>query len=70
MRILPAAAAVALLAGTILTGVPAQAHDDGDRIAQQRELLSSDQKIPLISSNNVSLASSNPSLGGHLRAAS
>ena len=64
MRILPAAAAVALLAGTILTGTPAQAHNDGDRIAKQRELLSSDQNIPLISSNNVSLASSNPSSAG------
>ena len=61
MRILPAAAAVALLAGTILTGTPAQAHNDGDRIAKQRELLNSDQNIPLTSSNNVSLASSNPS---------
>src|SRR5688572_10566921 len=64
MRILPVAATVALLAGTILTGAPAQAHDDGDRIAQQRELLSSDQNIPLISSDNVSLASSNPSSAG------
>ena len=64
MRILPAAAAVALLAGTILTGTPAQAHNDGDRIAKQRELLNSDQNIPLISSNNVSLASSNPSSAG------
>ena len=64
MRILPAAAAVALLASTILTGTPAQAHNDGDRIAKQRELLNSDQNIPLISSNNVSLASSNPSSAG------
>ena len=64
MRILSVAATVALLAGTILTGAPAQAHGDGDRIAKQRELLSSDQKIPLISSNNVSLASSNPSSAG------
>ena len=57
-------AAVALLAGTILTGAPAQAHNDGDRIAKQRALLSSDQNIPLISSSNVSLASSNPSSAG------
>ncbi len=64
MRLLPAAASVALLAGSILTAVPAQAHDDQERIAQQRELLSSEQNIPLISSNNVSLASSNPSSAG------
>jgi hypothetical protein len=64
MRLFPVAASAALLAGTLLTGGPALAHGDGDRIAQQRELLSSDQNIALISSGNVSLASSNPSSAG------
>ncbi len=64
MRLLPLATTAALLAGTLLTGAPAHAHDDQNRIAAQRELLSSQQQIPLISSNNVSLASSNPSSAG------
>jgi hypothetical protein len=64
MRIVPALATAALLTGTLLTGAPAQAHDDQHRIAQQRELLSSEDSIPLISSGNVSLASSNPSSAG------
>ncbi|MCW2822471.1 MAG: hypothetical protein JWR64_2266, partial [Marmoricola sp.] len=64
MRPLPVAAAVALLAGTLLTGAPAHAHGDQERIARQRALLSADQNIPLIASNNVALASSNPSSAG------
>jgi hypothetical protein len=64
MRPLPVAAAVALLAGTLLTGAPAHAHGDQDRIARQRALLSADQNIPLIASSNVALASSNPSSAG------
>ncbi len=65
MRLIPAAtAAVALLAGSLLTGAPAHAHGDQDRIAQQRDLLSADQNLPLISSDNVTLASSNPSSAG------
>ena len=60
----PGLATALLLAGTLLTGAPAHAHGDGDRIAQQRELLSSEQNIPLISSDNVSLASWNPSSAG------
>ncbi len=64
MRILPAAATAAVLAATLLTGAPAHAHGDANRIAQQRELLSADQNIPLISSNNVTLASTNPSSAG------
>jgi hypothetical protein len=64
MRLLPVAATAALLAGTLLTGAPAHAHGDKDRIARQRALLSADQNIPLISSGNVALASSNPSSAG------
>ena len=64
MRLAPALATAALLAGTLLTGAPAHAHDDAGRIAQQRELLSTEQNIPLVSSDNVSLASSNPSSAG------
>ncbi len=64
MRILPLAATAAVLAATLLAGGPAHAHGDGDRIAQQRELLSTDQNIALISSGNVALASSNPSSTG------
>src|SRR5688572_24661859 len=64
MRISPLAVAAALLAGTLLSGAPAHAHGDGDRIAQQRELLSADQNVALISSDNVTLASSNPSSAG------
>ena len=56
--------AAMLLTGTLLAAAPAYADGDGDRIAQQRELLSSDQNIPLIASDNVSLASSNPSSTG------
>jgi hypothetical protein len=64
MRLLPVAASAALLAGLLAGGAPAHAHGDEDRIREQRELLSSDQNIPLISSGNVSLASSNPSSTG------
>jgi hypothetical protein len=64
MRILPVVATAALLTGTLLTGAPAHAHGDGDRIARQRALLSADQNLALISSGNVALASSNPSSTG------
>ena len=64
MRLLPLAASAALLAGSLLGGAPAFAHGDENRAQEQRELLSSDQNIPLISSGNVSLASSNPSSTG------
>ncbi len=64
MRVLSGLSTALLLTGTLLTAAPAYAHGDGDRIAQQRELLSSDQNIPLIASDNVSLASSNPSSTG------
>ena len=48
----------------MLTGAPAYAHGDRDRVARQRALLSADQNIPLIASSNVSLVSSNPSSAG------
>ncbi len=64
MRVLPTLASAVLLTGTLLAGAPAHAHGDSDRIARQRALLSSDQQIPLISSSNVSLVSSNPSSAG------
>jgi len=64
MRALPVLAAALACSATLLTGVPAQAHGDPDRIARQRALLSSDQQVPLIASNNVSLVSSNPSSAG------
>jgi len=63
LRLLSVATA-ALLAGILLTVAPAHAHGDKDRIARQRTLLSADQNIPLISSSNVALASSNPSSAG------
>ena len=52
------------LVASLMAAAPAYAHDDAGRIAQQRELLSSEQNIPLISSGNVSLASSNPTSAG------
>ena len=64
MRLLPVLATALACSATLLTGAPAQAHDDSARIAEQRALLSSDQSIPLISSSNVSLVSSNPSSAG------
>ena len=64
MRLLPVLATVLACSATLLTGAPAQAHDDSARIAEQRALLSSDQSIPLISSSNVSLVSSYPSSAG------
>ncbi len=64
MRLLPAAASAVVLLASVLAAAPASAHGDDRRIAEQRELLSSDRSIPLISSGNVSLASSNPSSAG------
>ncbi|MCW2760492.1 MAG: hypothetical protein JWR85_693 [Marmoricola sp.] len=64
MRLLPVTVTAALLTGTLLTGAPAHAHGDQDRITRQRTLLSADQNISLISSGNVALASSNPSSAG------
>jgi hypothetical protein len=64
MRVFPVVAAAVACSATLLTGAPAHAHGDPDRIAQQRALLSSDQQVPLIASNNVSLVSSNPSSAG------
>ena len=64
MRASSVLAGTALLLGTLLTGAPAHAHGDAGRIAEQRALLSSDQSQPLISSGNVTLASSNPSAAG------
>ncbi len=64
MRIFSVATTAALLLTTVLAGSPAHAHGDEDRAARQRELLSSGQNIPLISSSNVTLASSNPSSTG------
>ena len=45
--------AAMLLTGTLLAARPGARQWRGDRIAQQRELLSSDQNIPLIASDNV-----------------
>ena len=57
-------ASLVVLVGSVLAGGPAQAHGDPDRIAQQRELLGSGSSSSLIASDNVTLASSNPSSAG------
>lgn len=63
-RPLAVLASLLAVAGTVLVGAPAQAHGDPDRIARQRALLETGQAMPLISSDNVTLASSNPSSAG------
>jgi hypothetical protein len=64
MRPVATLASLLALVASLMAAAPAYAHDDAGRIAEQRELLSSEQNIPLISSDNVSLASSNPSSAG------
>ncbi len=64
MRAFSVLASSTLVLGALFTGAPAHAHGDPDRAAQQRELLSADPTAPLISSSNVTMASSNPSAAG------
>ncbi len=64
MRASTALAVLALLGASTLTAAPASAHGDAGHVEQQTQLLGSAPPGPLVSSDNVSLASSNPSAAG------